>query len=325
MVSESALSKGHGVHTAFETAVAGLRAAGVRVRVNTLRSASVHHAHTLGPLAQILISRREPVVISAHVTVESLDGSLGGFELWRDGASSYLTWAYNRADRVVAVSPYVEERLRAAGVTAPIVVVPNAIDPDRFAPSPVLREQYRARLGLEQGQPLALACGQLQPRKAVDTFVRVARQLPGARFVWLGGRPVGPLTAGYLAVDGLVAGAPPNVCFTGTVPFATVPGYYNAADVFFLPSRQETFCIAAIEAAACGLPLVLRDLDVYRPLFGTRYVACDEASFVPALRSLLGDPIQLARQGALSRELAAPYALPGVTRRLIALYEELAS
>jgi len=323
VISESALAKGQGVQTAFTTHVDGLRAADIVVRVNSPRPADIHHAHSLGPLFWLLTLGRRRVVISGHVTLESLDGSFAGYELWKGIAAWYLRLVYDRADRVVAVSPYVKRMLAGMGVTTAVVVVPNPVDRTRFRPSPELRSTYRARLGVAEGEIVVVACGQVQSRKGVATFLRLARERPGYRFLWVGGRPFGRLTAGHAELDRLFAAAGPNVTITGTVPFDDMPGYYNAADVFCLPSLQETFGFAIVEAAACGLPLVLRDLDVYPELFGSRYVRCAEGSFATAVDKLAAESGYRADFGAEAMALADAYSLTSVSAALIRLYQDL--
>jgi 1,2-diacylglycerol-3-alpha-glucose alpha-1,2-galactosyltransferase len=77
----------------------------------------------------------------------------------------------------------------------------------------------------------------------------------------------------------LMQTAPDNILFVGKLDRRKVVEYYHAADLFFFPSAHETFGMAIIEAAAAGLPLLLRDLSQYRKTFSGAYLEGDEASF----------------------------------------------
>ena len=147
--------------------------------------------------------------------------------------------------------------------------------------------------------------------------------MPDTRFLWVGGQPIGRLTDGGKDLQQALASAPRNVRLTGPMPLDEMPGYYNAADVFCLPSHQETFCLAAIEAASCGLPLVLRDLDVFASLFGDAYLGCAEHDLLAALRRLVSDENDRTVRRARSLALAAAHALDAVVDRFVDFYRGL--
>lgn len=322
VVSESVLAPGHGVETAFRTHVDGLRSAGVDVRANRVGRADLCHAHTLGPLFWAARSRIRPIVLSAHVTPESMEGSLRGYRSWSAPARAYLRRAYSRADHVVAVSDEVRQRLRSLGVRTPITVIPNAVDVRRFAAGAGMRHVVRERYGYAPDDFVVLAVGQLQPRKGTTTFLRLAAEMPRLRFLWVGGRPFGPLTA---RPESAARAIPPNVRLAGTVSFESMPATYAAADVLCLPTHHETFGLVAIEAAAAGLPVVLRDLPVFRQLFGDAHVACAEDEFAAVLDRLAGDPAFRALRQERARGLAASFGLPRMIDRHIELYRSLLS
>lgn len=312
---------GHGVHTAFTQTLEALRRAGVDVRVNEPGCCDVAHIETMGPQGlKALLQERGHVVVTAHIVPESLVGSFAFAQVWLPIARAYMRFFYSRADLVLAVSPAVADGLREMGLRTPIRVVPNAIDLERFRPQPGWREEVRAELGIPLDAFVAIATGQIQPRKGVDTFVRVARLCPEATFVWLGGMPFKALTAGFRRMLRMTKRVPANCRFPGEVPHEEVPRYLAAADCLLFPSRQETFGFTIVEAAAAGLPLVLRDLDVYRPLFGDAYLACDEDGFARAVQQLMSDPDMRADYAARSLRMAEAYGLQTHADALIDAY-----
>jgi glycosyltransferase involved in cell wall biosynthesis len=134
-----------------------------------------------------------------------------------------------------------------------------------------------------------LGVGQIQPRKGVDDFVAVARAIPTADFVWVGGFLFGPLSADRHRLQRVMGAAPSNLWFTGKLPRRLVYEHYVAADVFLSPSHQETFGLAILEASMAGLPLVLRDLPEYRSIFRDSYIAVGDNDYASAVAALLDD------------------------------------
>src|SRR5690606_31398588 len=128
--------------------------------------------------------------------------------------------------------------------------------------------------------------GQVQPRKRLDTFIDLAHQMPDVYFMWVGGMPFGKLAADNAHMTQLMKTAPQNAIFPGIVDLKDIPAYYKASDIFLLPSVQETFGLVVVEAAAAGLPVVLRRLPDYKDTFGNDAWQCSEDEFEPAIREL---------------------------------------
>lgn len=123
----------------------------------------------------------------------------------------------------------------------------------------------RERLGLGE-RPVVVCVSRLVPRKGQDVLVRawprVLAEVPDAMLLLVGGGPYRP------RLERLVdaAGTSPSVVFTGSVPWAELPAYYDAGDVFAMPCRTrrggldvEGLGIVYLEASATGLPVVAGD------------------------------------------------------------------
>jgi 1,2-diacylglycerol-3-alpha-glucose alpha-1,2-galactosyltransferase len=326
VVSESAFTtKGHGVHTAFLETIGLLKKQdSVKVLVNSWSKADIVHIHTVGPysLAKLLFSRGKKVV-SAHVTPDSFIGSLAGARYWYRLAAWYLGWFYNHADVVLAVSLDVKRELAKLGVVKPVRVLPNSIDSKKFASSPAQKESARSKLGIKNDKFVVISVGQVQPRKRVEVFLDCARRLPMHEFIWVGGVPFEMLAAQYGQMKHIMENPPSNVRFTGVIERDQVTAYYQAADVFFLPSIQETFGIVIIEAAAAGLPVVLRDLEQYRHTFEGKYISGDDNNFVQILQRLHEDKKFYADAAKQSGEIAKLYDSETVAKDLMAIYIDL--
>lgn len=155
-------------------------------------------------------------------------------------------------------------------------VVGNGVDLDRFRFDPEARAKVRAELGVADGELLVGGVGRRVAAKGLFDYAAAAQRLSGrARFLWVG--PDEPDKAD--AVRGRLDG----VELLGQRD--DMPAVYAALDVFVLPSYREGLPRSAMEAAACGRPLVLTDIRGSREL-GTEGV---EVAFVPP-----GDPVALA-------------------------------
>ena len=324
LVSESAfMFKAEGVHSAFQNTLAMLEGRDdVEVRVNSARPCDILHAHNAGPLffglAPYYPGRR---VLTAHVLTESYRGLTMGSR--RTLLRNYLRSTYNMANLVLPVSPYVARGLRAMGVVPPLRVIPNCVDRTRFQPDACLRARGRALLKMDPGTPLVLGVGLTNPEKGVREFVRVAAAVPEAAFVWVGGSSFSAFTKRVDDLPALLRAAP-SCRFAGMFPFAHMPEIYNAADVLLFPSMVESFGLAPLEAAACGLPVIVRPLPVYQDLFEGVFVEADELhGFIASLRRLLSDSRHAAEMRGRSLALAARYDARAVTDLLLDAYREL--
>lgn len=326
IVSESAFGiVGHGVHTAYLEHVASLKNyPGVDVVTNSKEQADIVHIHTVGTYSfRRLFTSTGKNVVSAHVIPESFVGSLIGAKFWVRYARWYLRWFYNRADAVVAVSEDTKDHLFEMGVKKPVTVIHNTIDTSRYRNTPELKAKARKKLGIGSDAWVVIGAGQVQPRKRIDTFIETALSCPEMQFFWVGGMPFGKMAAEHGAMEQLMALAPPNATFTGIIPFEQMCEYYRAADVFFLPSAQETFGLVVVEAAAAGLPVVLRDIPDYVETFKGDAVMAADDTFADKLMKLKTDKKYYEKMQVAAERIAKRYDSHEGAKTLMALYQSL--
>ena len=329
MVSESDISiKGHGVHTAYIETVRALQAlpdvSVVTNEFHRLVDCDVIHLHTIGLLAwRKLLQRGPKKVVSAHVVPDSFVGSLVGAKYWRFLAVWYLRIFYNRADVVLAVSDEAKRDLVAIGVRRPIEVLHNFIDCEQYREARIGRSVVRERLMIPADAFVVVGAGQVQPRKRIDWFIEAAKKLPDVHFVWVGGMPFGKAAAESTAMQRMMDGAPENVHFPGVVSLSDMSSYYHAADVFCLPSDQETFGLVVVEAAAAGLPVILRDIPDYAETFASDAVMIHEGELATTVTRLRSDKKLYEREVARARRIADRFDSRTAVKRLVAIYRQL--
>jgi glycosyltransferase-like protein len=226
----------------------------------------------------------------------------------------------------ICVSAAVAAELREGwGVEA--AVIPNGVDWHRFAAAAgsdhaaaQARSRWRDRLGR-----FVLTVGGIEPRKGsldlLDAYAKLRTDLPDLRLVVAGGETLFDYREyrAEWAARARRLGVEPVVL--GPVAHEELPSLVAAAGAFAFPSTKEGFGLAAMEALAAGVPLVVRDLPVLREVFGgmgAARFATDPAGFAAQLHAALTEPDPDRR--AAGRALAARFTWQAAAQRHLACY-----
>jgi glycosyltransferase involved in cell wall biosynthesis len=182
-----------------------------------------------------------------------VSGGLGVATLWLAERA-----CLGRARLIHVLSDYSAGQLKTLYGVGPerLVKIPGAVELERFRPA-ADRAAVRRALGLPEDRPLLLTVRNLERRMGLDALLRamaLLRERAPEALLLIGG-------AGSLRgeLETLVAslGLAAHVRFLGFVPDAELPRYYQAADVFVLPTRAlEGFGLVTVEALACGTPVL---------------------------------------------------------------------
>jgi 1,2-diacylglycerol-3-alpha-glucose alpha-1,2-glucosyltransferase len=241
------------------------------------------------------------VVMWSHVTVEDLQKSIRFFKMipglsWL--VKKYLTYAYRHADLVFCPSQYTKNLLIAYGLPAErLFAQSNAVDTKKYYKDIIRRETYRGQYNLS-----GLVVGNVSlaiPRKGIDTFVSLSKKFTDNQFIWFG------KIFSKLVIAGLPKTSHSNIHFTDFVQDAVAA--LNAIDIFFFPSYEENQGMVVLEAAAIGLPILVRDIPVYDGWL-VHNVNClkakDDSEFEVQLGLLIKDDKLRDRLGKKALELA---------------------
>lgn len=321
VIAEKFVGEANGVTTAILELIESLKRDSFYELQDGPKSADVVHAHTIGlGYVRESLKHKKKMIVSAHVVPDSFIGSLIFSELWRPFAKMYLKFCYNRSKEVIAVSPFVKMELEKIGVKSKIHVLCNSVDRQKFKQDEKLRSKFRKQLNLTN-EFVVTCVGQIQPRKGIYDFIETAEKCPDVTFVWVGGTPFKGLTAEYKKLQEVVKNAPKNIIFTGIVDFNDMPGYYAASDAFFMPSFQENFAFATIEASSVKLPLILRDNVEYPSSLFTHYLKGKSSDdFAKIVRKLSDDTDYLTHWQNESETLASKYSLKVYMKQLKTIY-----
>lgn len=240
----------------------------------------------------------------------------------------------SRCDAIVATSPHEIDALYRFYAARPhAVLVPCGIDARAFRPQDPAAA--RRALGLpEEGALLAYA-GRFDPQKGIDTFVQAAARLKerfDVRLAFAGGfDPAASDRAEFERIRALTEalGLAERSHFLGLVPRERLAAFFSAADAVAVPSHYESFGLVAIEAMACGTPVVASDVgglrySVIHRETGLLAPARDERAFADALGLLLEAPELRRSMGRTAAEhVASAFTWDVVAERLDALYGSL--
>lgn len=135
-------------------------------------------------------------------------------------------------------------------------VIPPGVDTNLF--KPLDQRAARKTLGITESK-VVLSVGRIEPLKGIDILIRAVANLENSsdtRLLIVGGDSSSDPEARRLRGVASAAGIDDKITFTGKVSQSELPTYYNAADVFVLTSYYESFGLVALEAMACGVPVI---------------------------------------------------------------------
>ena len=318
--------KATGVHTAFMEHIELLKEKNdIEVVVNDEGTGDVFHGHTYG-LYYIWKGRKYKGrrVFTAHVIPDSIKGSLPAWWLFMPFIRLGLRIVYSYADVCIAISPMVEKAIRDTGAKTRIVNIYNPVHINTWKRTEENRKRGRQKLGLTENEFVVLGVGQLEKRKGVDDFLDIAEAIPEVKFVWAGGRPFGRWTEGIKRINERFSNAGKNVVHAGEVNLEEMPLIYAAADLMLFPSYQENCPLAPMEAAACGMPVIYRDIEEYRSLYENPYIkAGNTKEFIALTKSMIGDR-QYYKEGLkISEQLLTQFDKEVIREKLISVYKSL--
>jgi glycosyltransferase involved in cell wall biosynthesis/GT2 family glycosyltransferase len=234
-------------------------------------------------------------------------------------------WLYRpgRAKALAAVSRGVEAELRRQYPDVPVVLTPNAVDTDRFRPDPDARRRMRLGGRLGSDEVVALFVGGDWKRKgvaiAIEGFAQAARECDVPLRLWVVGRGDAQRYRRVAEIEGVSD----RVTFFG--PRSDTERFFQAADLFVFPTLYEAFPLAVLEAAACGLPLVVTAVNGVDELLGDNgdsgiVVQRTPESAAKALVRLADSPGLRAEMGHAARVRAQEFTWPRSVQSILDTY-----
>jgi D-inositol-3-phosphate glycosyltransferase len=280
----------------------------------------VHMFHTLGKMKNVVAQKRpREQETGQRISVE--------------------TDIVDFADALIASTPAEMEQLTQLYGADPgkIHVISPGVDTDRFHPIPAAHA--KERIGICPDRRMILFVGRIEPLKGIDhlleAIARVVDRLPELRnglcVPIIGGEP------NRIDEDDEMVrlqelrerlGIRDVVTFLGSKNQDTLQYYYSAAEMVVMPSDYESFGMVALEAMACGTPVVASDVGGLAFLVkdgqtGHRVPAGDKEALADRIAQLLTDELSRRRIGQRAACWAESYAWPNIADRIENVYSEV--
>jgi D-inositol-3-phosphate glycosyltransferase len=242
------------------------------------------------------------------------------------------------ADRIIAATPAELAQLQwlyQADVQR-IVVIPPGVDLSHFYPIPV--DEAKAFIGIPHNDRMVLFVGRIEPLKGLDVLIEAMGRFCQSKqveqesldLVIIGGEPeVSPkaMTAEMARLQALREkfGIKDMVTFLGKRAQDTLPYYYSAAETVVVPSHYESFGMVALEAMACGTPVVASQVGglaflVQDGVTGYSVPVGDPQALCCRLMYLLNDAELRAKMGQQAAQFARRYAWEAITEQIVRVY-----
>jgi len=287
------------------------------------------HCHGIAMGLPALTTARDlelPSIATLHTLIPAATRFITNSEVGQRLAAK-IAWKamaafYSRFDLVTVPSHVIQRALREHGVDS--IVVPNALDTERFRPE-IDGSAVRRKLGLRKGERMVLTTGRVSREKNLDVLIRASQGVEKARFVIVGDGPARKELMRLAHSEGVAS----RFVFTGLVSDADLPRYYAACDVFATASTFETQGLALLEAMASGKPAVAADAlalpeEVKNGKNGFLFKPFSEAECAAKISAVLNaDKKTYASLAKNARKTAEQYSIPASTRKLLAVYEKL--
>ncbi len=239
--------------------------ASAKTFVKAVKSCDIVHAHGHPYLTSVIMGKlakkySKPFVLTQHNTFIKYDNVFDHIEKINDLIIGKE--ALSEADKIITVSNATKDYVMSLGAKQEkIRVLHNGVDLAHFRPIPGKKEEMRRKLGISKDAFIALTVRRLVYKNGVDTLINAAniavRKNPKISFLVVGKGPSQNCALARIHQLGIEN----SFRLAGFVSDEDLPSYYNAADVFVLPSKSgEGLPLVALEAMACGLPVIATDV-----------------------------------------------------------------
>ena len=244
-----------------------------------------------------------------------------------------------RADRIIAATLAEKAQLEwlYKADARKITIIPPGVDTGRFYPIP--KDEAKAFIGIPSEDRMVLFVGRIEPLKGLDTLIR-AMACTGlensdcpAYLAIIGGDPSAnpeEMTSEMTSLQQLCRDLKMDrtVVFLGKRGQDTLPYYYSAAEVLVMPSHYESFGMVALEAMACGTPVIASQVGglaflIQDGVTGYHVPGGDSDALCEKLTLLLGNAEKRETMGASAAEEAKAYSWDKIAEQMLAVYESL--
>jgi 1,2-diacylglycerol 3-alpha-glucosyltransferase len=238
-------------------------------------------------------------------------------------AWGYVKFYLKHSDAIIAPSNVIKNILIDHGLKKEIHVIPTGVDVNRFNPS-INGEPIRKLLGVKD-EYLVLYIGRIVKEKNLDVLIKsvpkVLKSLPNCKFIVAG---VGPAKEHYenMIIENNLKD---KFILRGYIEEEKLASYYAASDVFVFPSKFETQGLTALEAMACGKPVVGADYLAIKEIVKNGYNGYlfdpdDPDDCAEKIIKTINEKSMMSKN---ARQTALEYSIDRCTDKLMNVYDKM--
>lgn len=325
LIGEKMMKKiGGGVATSYENQKQMLREQNIKFAETWQDDCEILQVNFQGLSSLYLIKKakkqNKKVIIWGHTIAENFENSIVFSNSLSPLIKKILIYFYNLADVVLCPSNYAKEVLLSYGIPREkLIVQTNGVDTKKFIKNQKLRLLGRKKYKIDK---IAIGNASLvMPRKGIDTFTKLAKAFPKEKFFWYG-KIYSPVMVNVQSTE-----IPSNLLYTDYLDHdKEMPKALNALDIFLFPSYEETQGISILEAAAVGLPIIVRDIPAYKGWL-THGINCFKArnnkEFKKYLSLLIKDEELRTKLGGNARKMAELEGISFQSKKILGIYKNL--
>ncbi|NMH67683.1 glycosyltransferase [Bacillus sp. RO3] len=311
-----------------------------RVYLNLKWNHKISYLFTVSRLKRIIREYKPDLIHSHYASSYGLIGALTGFSpyilsVWGSDVYDFpkrnvmnrmiLKYALGKADYICSTSPALEQETKIyIDESKPLSITPFGVDVTQFKPDPTKKKEGPFKIGIAKGMEPKYGIEYLL--KGFKLFLRSLGDEGQSVRLQLAGD--GPYFAKYrkLAED---LGILENVEFLGRIAHEDVPDFISSLHIFVISSLIESFGVSAVEAQACGVPVVATNVgglpEVVRDgETGYLIPSKDPAALAEKLLYLYKNPSERKKLGENGREhVLNHYDWEDNSKRMIELYNEI--
>ncbi len=299
--------------------------------LETVKANNLIHAHGHPYLSSLAASKlaqryKKPFVLTQHNTFIEYNGVWDNVEKINDFSVGKQT--LKAAKKIIAISNATRNYVLGLGADPEKVeVIYNGVDLDRFKPILNVRAVIRKKLGIPDEAIVVATVRRLVYKNGIDTLLESAKitiqRKPQLVYLIIGKGP----DFHEVKTRARQMGIEKNFVLAGFVSDQDLPNYYNAADFFVLPSKSgEGLPLVALEAMACGLPLVATNVGGIREVMLNDYGKIVPPNNPQAMADALMDFANLnleSFRGKLRQMMIQKFSWDVNVEKLAKVYEEI--
>ncbi len=275
------------------------------------------HSHGSLPYSYWIVKRgikvKIPIIMSVHQTHHDTDISFLFSKQIIYLIKLFLRRYYELGDILICPTENLKRLvINDYKIRKPIKVISNGVDTKQFKKSKEKRNNFRQRYGLNK--PTIICVGMPIKRKGFYDFINISNKLIDFQFLWVGKR-------GFPIVQQNHKINRNNLLMPGYIK--DIIEAYSGSDIFCFPSYYEGEGIAILEAMSCGLPVIIRDLPVYKGRFfdGMNCLkARDNIEFIEKINYLINNPNESKKIAQNGLKTVQQFDINEIARKIYEIY-----